>query len=339
MSSKSIIKTRRLWKFFDQASDRRVAQLGSNPTFEQLSSLQFVAGVREVDLSINESEVFVVMGLSGSGKSTLIRCLTGLYPASFGSIVIDDIDLSQCSAQDLMLLRRRNMGMVFQNFALLPHLSALDNVAFPLRVQGVGRDERRNRAIEMLDLVGLRGMEARFPTELSGGQQQRVGIARSLATKPRLWFLDEPFSALDPLIRYDMQSELQRLQKLLKKTIVFITHDFDEAIRIADRIAIMRDGRVVQIGTAEELVLAPADDQVARFVERVPKQKILKAKSLCRPIDGGTDLADLTVDENESISDVLPAVMSQDKAVRVTRNSGETIGSLWRDDVVRTFSK
>ena len=193
------------------------------------------------------------MGLSGSGKSTLVRCLARLIEPTAGEVMFAGRDLLGASPHELIELRRHKMGMVFQHFALLPHLTVLDNVAFPLEIQGVARKEREARAREMTTLVGLKGREHNLPHELSGGQQQRVGIARSLAIDPDIWFLDEPFSALDPLIRREMQNEFLRLQSVLQKTIVFITHDFDEAIRLADRIAIMQDGRIVQIGTPEEL--------------------------------------------------------------------------------------
>ena len=205
--------------------------------------------------SVSRGEIFVIMGLSGSGKSTLVRCLARLIEPTAGEVMFAGRNLLKASPKELIELRRHKMGMVFQHFALLPHLTVLDNVAFPLEIQGVARKDREARAREMTALVGLKGREHNLPQELSGGQQQRVGIARSLATDPDIWFLDEPFSALDPLIRREMQNEFLRLQSVLQKTIVFITHDFDEAIRLADRIAIMQEGRIVQIGTPEELVL------------------------------------------------------------------------------------
>jgi glycine betaine/proline transport system ATP-binding protein len=228
------------------------------------------------------------MGLSGSGKSTLVRCLSRLIEPTAGEILFEGRDLLAMSRRELIDLRRHKMGMVFQHFALLPHLSVLGNVAFPLAIQGIAREQCHARAREMIALVGLEGREDHFPRQLSGGQQQRVGIARSLAVGPELWFLDEPFSALDPLIRREMQNEFLRLQQLLKKTIVFITHDFDEAVRLADRIAIMQDGRIIQIGTAEDLLLHPATDYVAAFTAEAPRAKILTAKAVMQPIDGGS---------------------------------------------------
>lgn len=252
--------------------------------------------MREASLTVHEGEIFIIMGLSGSGKSTLLRCLARLIEPTAGTVEFDGMDLLKASEAEMIELRRHKMGMVFQNFALLPHLSVIENVAFPLAVQGVAKAERLKRAQDMVDLVGLRGREGFYPRELSGGQQQRVGIARSLATKPELWFLDEPFSALDPLIRREMQDELVRLQKVLHKTIVFITHDFDEAIRLADRVAIMKDGAIIQTGTPEELVTRPATDYVAEFTRDVQRAKVVSAHGLMRPPQPGSayagDLAD-----------------------------------------------
>ena len=229
------------------------------------------------------------MGLSGSGKSTIVRCLSRLVEPTSGHILLDGEDLLQASERQLIDLRRRAMGMVFQNFGLLPHLTVLDNVAFPLRIQGKTLSERHVRAREMIELVGLQGREASYPHQLSGGQQQRVGIARSLAVGPELWFLDEPFSALDPLIRRQMQDEFLRLQKMLNKTIVFITHDIIEAFRLADRIAIMREGEVIQIGRPVDIVLNPADDYVAEFTEDVPLLRVLTVRELME--EGAAPLA------------------------------------------------
>jgi len=232
--------------------------------------------------------------------------------------------------RELIELRRHRMGMVFQHFALLPHLSVLGNVAFPLAIQGVPLPEREARAREMIILVGLEGREANLPRELSGGQQQRVGIARSLAVGPELWFLDEPFSALDPLIRREMQNEFLRLQSKLQKTIVFITHDFDEAIRLADRIAIMRDGRIIQTGTAEELVLAPADDYVADFTRDAPRARILSARAIMRP--GGGEVAG-EIDAACKVADFAAEVEAADLPFAVTEG-GRRIGTLNRASVL-----
>ena len=223
------------------------------------------------------------MGLSGSGKSTVVRCLSRLVEATHGEILLDGEDLLKKSDTDLIEIRRHKMGMVFQHFGLMPHLSVFDNIAFPLSLQGVPKEERIEKVRRVIELVGLEGREISFPRQLSGGQQQRVGIARSLAVEPELWFLDEPFSALDPLIRRQMQDEFLRIQKTLQKSIVFITHDFLEALRIADRMMIMRDGMVVQVGTPAELIVNPADDYVAEFTKDVPMVRVLRALDVLDP--------------------------------------------------------
>src|SRR4029453_825538 len=238
-------------------------------------------------IDVHEGEIFIVMGLSGSGKSTMLRCLSRLIEPTYGEVNFDGRDLLNRGGGELIEIRRHKMGMVFQHFALLPHLTVLENVGFPLSVQGVARDQLVKRARAMVDLVGLKGREHHYPRELSGGQQQRVGIARSLAVEPEIWFLDEPFSALDPLIRREMQSELMRLQGVLKKTIVFVTHDFDEAIRLAARVAIMKDGEVIQVGTPEELVIHPATEYVAEFTRDVNRAKVMSARSLMSAVGNG----------------------------------------------------
>ncbi len=280
---------RRVWKLFGAGAARFLAR-HPEPGAEDLRAAGLVPAVVAADLEIRTGEIFVIMGLSGSGKSTLVRCLSRLVEPTAGQILFEGRDLLHMRLKELIELRRHKMGMVFQHFALLPHLSVLGNVAFPLEIQGVERERREARAREMIELVGLAGREAHYPGQLSGGQQQRVGIARSLASGPELWFLDEPFSALDPLIRREMQNEFLRLQKLLSKTIVFITHDFDEAVRLADRIAIMEGGRIVQVGTAEELIQAPASDYVAAFTAEAPRAKILSARAVMREARDGEAL-------------------------------------------------
>ena len=256
----TLIRCQNVWKIYGHGATGGRGMSGDRLTDEFLRSRNLLAALRDVTLDIARGEVFVIMGLSGSGKSTLVRCMTGLVETSLGDLLIDGDNLRDIAPERLIDIRRHKISMVFQDFALLPHLTVMGNIAFPLKVQGIDRARREARAAELIGLVGLGGRESHYPHELSGGQQQRVGIARSLITDPGIWFLDEPFSALDPLIRHEMQDELLRLQASLHKTVVFITHDFEEAIRIADRIAIMHDGRVVQVDTPERLVLGPADD-------------------------------------------------------------------------------
>jgi glycine betaine/proline transport system ATP-binding protein len=246
--------------------------------------------VRDVSFDVRKGEVFVVMGLSGSGKSTLVRCLTRLIEPTSGEVTIDGEDVLSMDAGRLRELRRHRAAMVFQHFGLLPHRTVLDNVAYGLEIQGVSREERRARAAEVVVKVGLEGLEQRRPGELSGGQQQRVGLARALAVDPEVLLFDEPFSALDPMIRRDMQEEVVRLHREEGRTMVFITHDLTEALRLGDRIALMRDGRIVQLGTPEEIVGSPADAYVREFVRDVPREQVMSVRTAMRPGDcGGPD--------------------------------------------------
>lgn len=321
------ISCRHVWKLFGANADRRfdAAEL-QDLTAAALGGRGLMAAVRDVSLDVREGEIFVLMGLSGSGKSTLLRCLSRLIEPSAGAVMFEGRNLLDANPEELIDIRRHKMGMVFQHFALLPHLTALDNVAFPLSLQKVGKAEREKRAREVLELVGLKGKELSFPRQLSGGQQQRVGIARSLAANPELWFLDEPFSALDPLIRREMQTELQRLQSVLKKTIIFVTHDFDEAIRLADRIAIMKDGAVVQLGTPEDLVLNPATDYVAEFTGDVDRAKVVSAGRLMRPLSG-TPLAG-EVNAKDKITAIAPRVIGAGQAFAVVDGTGRALGEV-----------
>lgn len=237
-------------------------------------------GLLDVSLSIEKGEVFVIMGLSGSGKSTLVRCLNRLIEPTAGQVLLDGQDILALDERGLRALRQKRMAMVFQRFGLLPHRTVLENVAFGLEVQGVPKAEREERARQWLETVGLAGWERSYPSQLSGGMQQRVGIARALCNDPDILLMDEPFSALDPLIRREMQSELLELQTRLNKTIIFITHDLDEALRLGDRIAILKDGQVVQVGTAEEILTHPADEYVAEFTRDVNRSRVLTARSV-----------------------------------------------------------
>ncbi|MDX2484566.1 MAG: ATP-binding cassette domain-containing protein [Pseudodonghicola sp.] len=280
------IACRNLWKIYGPPLKRDLAPVpGADPEdFAQaLRATGRIPALMDASFEVHEGEIFVIMGLSGSGKSTLIRCLTRLIDAEFGEVRLDGEDLMAAKPRDLINIRRHKMGMVFQNFGLMPHLNVLDNVAYPLKLQGLTRSKREARARQMISLVGLEGREDALPHRLSGGQQQRVGIARSLAVEPDLWFLDEPFSALDPMIRRQMQDEFLDLQRRLHKTIVFITHDIAEACRLADRIAILRSGRIIQIGTPADLLLRPADDYVAKFTADISPSSILRVGDIAEP--------------------------------------------------------
>jgi len=323
---------RGVWKVFGRDADKFLAGRAAPPTGAEFAEAGLVGAVRDVTLDIADGESFIVMGLSGSGKSTLLRCLSRLVEPTAGQVLFEGRDLLKTSEAELIQIRRHKMGMVFQNFALLPHLTVLDNVAFPLAIQNVGKHDRIARAREVIELVGLKGREGAFPRELSGGQQQRVGIARSLAVGPALWFLDEPFSALDPLIRREMQAELQRLQAVLKKTVVFVTHDFDEAIRLADRIAIMKDGEVIQIGTPEQLVLNPATAYVAEFTRDVQRAKVMSVASLMRAPRGG-DYAG-SVAPGDRIAAIAARVIDSGRPVAVTDGSGALVGEIAPSQVV-----
>lgn len=283
-----VISCKNVWRLFGARPERYLASMPEGRTFDEIRSDGYIAAVRDVSLDIAAGEMLVIMGLSGSGKSTLVRCLSRLIDITGGEVTVEGQDIMALSEKELIDLRRSKMGMVFQSFGLLPHRTVLENVAFPLEMRGQDRHDRRDRALEVIKLVGLEGREEYFPRELSGGQQQRVGIARSLAIEPDIWFLDEPFSALDPLIRREMQDEFLRLQGMLGKTIVFITHDFDEALRLADRIAIMKDGAVEQCDTPDQIVLNPATEYVAKFTEDVEKSRVVHASVLARPLNGTT---------------------------------------------------
>ena len=274
-SSAPAIKVEGLWQVFGERASAalREAQAAHDGAAiaENLIGKGLIPAVRDANFEVRAGELFVIMGLSGSGKSTLIRCISRLVEPTAGAVHVDGEDILKASEKRLIDLRRRKLGMVFQHFGLFPHMSVADNVGFPLKMQGAGKKERRKRALEVIELVGLQGREDAYPRELSGGQRQRVGIARSLAVNPDIWFLDEPFSALDPLIRRQLQDEFLNIQATLKKSIVFITHDITEALKLADRIAIMKDGEIVQIGTPEEIVLRPVNDYVAEFSKDVAK--------------------------------------------------------------------
>ncbi len=293
-----------------------------------------VVGVNDASFEVHAGELLIIMGLSGSGKSTLLRCISRLTEATAGKILIEGEDILSMSSKQLIELRRNKMGMVFQSFALLPDRTVLENIAFPLQIKGNSTQESIKRAKDMVDLVGLDGRENYFPRQLSGGQQQRVGIARSLAVEPDIWFLDEPFSALDPLIRKEMQDEFLRLQSVLSKTILFVTHDFDEALRLADRIAIMKDGVIEQLDTPANIVLHPATDYVRKFTQEVPREKILKVESVMDPVDPAEDVNDLRISKDAIIGTVAQAVINAGKPVTVVDKNETVVGALHASKVI-----
>lgn len=335
------LSCRNVWKIYGHHPGLGSLLEGAEPesVYNLLRSQELVGAVINADLDIYDGEIFVIMGLSGSGKSTLVRCMSRLIEPTFGEILYKGNNLLKASKRELVKLRRHEMGMVFQAFALFPHLTVQRNVTFPLEIQRIDRETREKRAREVIELVGLQGREAYFPRELSGGQQQRVGLARSLIADPEVWFLDEPFSALDPLIRYDMQSEFLRLQEHLHKTIVFITHDFDEAVRVADRIAIMKDGHIIQIGTAENLILNPASDYVSKFTRNVNKARVITVRSIMDPMDGaGAPNRLPKVSADAKITDIADvALAAEDRSVVVDENE-TPIGWLTRSAVMKVFT-
>lgn len=329
------IRCRSIWKLYGDAARPLVHKHGDSIADlddQVLSNSGVIAAVRDVSIDVRKGEIFVIMGLSGSGKSTVLRCMTGLIEPTLGDLSIDGVDLRKATRDQLVHLRRHKMGMVFQDFALLPHLTVLDNVAFPLKTQGVAKRQRRDVASKMVELVGLGGREGFYPSELSGGQQQRVGIARSLTTEPDIWFLDEPFSALDPLIRMEMQDEFIRLQNLLHKSIVFVTHDFDEAIRLADRIAIMQDGKVIQVASPEMLVTYPATDYVRKFTRQVPRAKVATVGTVMN----GSVLGDTarTVRSSSLVCDIAEEVLNASGPTTVADDNGRIVGTISRDDIM-----
>ena len=326
-----------VYKIFGANANKLLADSNGSVDAKQFQDAGCIVGVNNASFDVEKGEMLVVMGLSGSGKSTLLRCISRLTDATAGKILVDGEDICLMNNKQLVELRREKMGMVFQNFALLPHKTVIENIAFPLQVKGVGTENSMYKALEMVELVGLKGRENYFPRELSGGQQQRVGIARSLAVEPDIWFLDEPFSALDPLIRKEMQDEFLRLQGVLNKTIMFVTHDFDEALRLADRIAIMKDGIIEQLDTPGNIVLNPATDYVKKFTEDVPREKVLKIESIMDPKD--TNASDnLKVSKDDIIESVAEKILNSKEIIKVIdpKDSSE-VGSINPSKVIKVL--
>jgi glycine betaine/proline transport system ATP-binding protein len=335
------LSCRNVWKVYGDTPDQFFsARAGDVADVEglrdRLIETKHIVAASNVSFDVHSGEIFIIMGLSGSGKSTMVRCLSRLVEPTAGEVILDGQDVLKMSEAELIDFRRHRMGMVFQNFGLLPHLTVLENICFPLKVQGIDLQKREARAREVIELVGLEGRENSFPRQLSGGQQQRVGIARSLAVEPDLWFLDEPFSALDPLIRRQMQDEFLRLQKMLHKTIVFITHDFLEALRLADRIAIMKDGQVVQIGTPAELVMHPATDYVAEFTKDVPRVRIITAGEIADP-NLDTKGLEQQVDASETLEQIMPMFDASPNGLVVSRD-GQQLGVVTSQLVVSALA-
>jgi len=334
--STPVIKCESVYKVFGVNAKKMLEGVSGNVDAKSFQEAGCIVGVNNASFEVSKGEMLVVMGLSGSGKSTLLRCISRLTDATAGKIYIEGQDLLALKNKELIELRRNKMGMVFQSFALLPHKTVLENIAFPLQIKGMKTEESISRAVEMVKLVGLEGRENYFPRELSGGQQQRVGIARSLAVEPDIWFLDEPFSALDPLIRKEMQDEFLRLQGTLKKTIMFVTHDFDEALRLADRIAIMKDGIIEQLDTPANIVLSPATEYVRKFTQEVPREKVLKIESVMDPMSDSKNLSDLKVSKDAIIETVAEKILGQEKPVSVIDSNNKVVGVVKPSKVIHT---
>tara|TARA_B100001939_G_scaffold110785_1_gene95693 strand:- start:283 stop:1311 length:1029 start_codon:yes stop_codon:yes gene_type:complete len=335
MNKEKKISCKNIWKLYGETPEKFLKNTNNSPTTEEIKQNNYIPAVRDASIDVNTGEILVIMGLSGSGKSTLLRCMSKLIEPTHGQVFFEGNDLLKASEKELIDIRRHKMGMVFQHFALLPHRTVLQNVAFPLEVQGQDIQKREERAKEVIKLVGLEGREKYYPRELSGGQQQRVGLARSLAVEPDVWFLDEPFSALDPLIRKEMQNEFLRLQNMLKKTIVFITHDFDEAIRLADRIAIMYEGLIVQVGTPEELITKPATDYVAEFTKDIPRSKLLNAGSIMNEKDKVPH--ENTVNYSDKIEKIASKVLKAESIFSVVDADKEVVGSLSKKELIKAL--
>lgn len=338
VDNEAAISVRGLWKVFGEDANSIIGSPEAHLSRpELLEKTGCVAAVRDVSFDVAKGEVFVVMGLSGSGKSTLVRCLTRLVEPTAGEVFFEGEDILTASKSRLRELRRTKFSMVFQHFGLLPHRRVIDNIAYPLEINGVGKDARYQRAREVIELVGLDGYANHFPEQLSGGMQQRVGLARALAVNPEVMFLDEPFSALDPLIRRDMQNEVKRLHKDLNKTMVFITHDLAEAMKLGDRIVIMRDGDIVQMGTPIDLVMKPVDDYVADFTKDIPKSHVLTMGALARPARADETVSADPVDADLIVRKAIPRIVNSTNPVGVVKG-GATVGVVGKDDILHLIA-
>ncbi len=337
------IQIQNVWKIFGNTSQEALDAIQNKKITKQeaLEKYNSVIGVSDVSFDVKKGEIFCVMGLSGSGKSTLVRHINRLLEPTSGKILINNQDVMQFDKENLQELRNKKIGMVFQNFALMPHRSVLDNIAMPLEIRGVSKNDRLDAANNILNIVELQGWGNKYAHELSGGMQQRVGLARALAADPEFLLMDEPFSALDPLIRRQLQSEFIKLSKQMKKTTVFITHDLDEAVRVGHRIAIMRDGEVVQIGTPEEIVVNPSDEYVADFVKGISRLKVVQAKTIMQSIIeykktfGDNVSNNERVNENDILSKLIETSVSEDKPIIVTNNDNLEVGIITQSDLLK----
>ena len=341
-NSGSSIEIQNVSKIFGNTSQEALEAIKNKRVTKQeaLEKYNSVIGVSDVSFDIRPGEIFCVMGLSGSGKSTLVRHINRLLEPTMGKILIDGQDVMALEKQDLQEFRNKKIGMVFQNFALMPHRSVIDNIAMPLEIRGINKNKRYGKANEILNIVELQGWGNKYALELSGGMQQRVGLARALAADPEILLMDEPFSALDPLIRRQLQKEFIKLSKQLKKTTVFITHDLDEAVKVGHRIAIMRDGMVIQVGTPEEIVMNPEDDYVADFVKGISRLEVVKAKSIMRPVDefiqknGAIPKDAIKMNENDDLSSLIEHSVAEDKPIVICDKKGSKLGVISQKELL-----
>jgi len=341
-NSGSFIEIQNISKIFGNTSTEALEAITKKNISKQdaLEKYNSVIGVSDVSFDINPGEIFCVMGLSGSGKSTLVRHINRLLEPTLGKILIDGQDVMALNKDELQEFRNKKIGMVFQNFALMPHRSVIDNIAMPLEIRGVNKNNRYGKANEILNIVELTGWGNKYAHELSGGMQQRVGLARALAADPEILLMDEPFSALDPLIRRQLQIEFIKLSKKLKKTTVFITHDLDEAVKVGHRIAIMRDGKVIQVGTPEEIVMKPEDDYVADFVKGISRLEVVKANSIMTPLDeysknnGDIPQDAIRMNEGDILSSLIENSVSSDIPIVITNRSGQDVGVISHKDLL-----
>ena len=341
----SKIEIKNIYKIFGPQPDQVLSMVQNGADKEQvLEETGHTVGLDNVSLSIEEGEIFVCMGLSGSGKSTLIRHINRLIDPTAGQVLVNDIDVLSLDEKEILEFRKKTMSMVFQRFGLFPHKTIIENVAYGLEIQEVPEDKRKEIAQDQIDAVGLQGFENQYPAQLSGGMQQRVGLARALATDPQILLMDEAFSALDPLIRSDMQNQLVDLQSQLKKTIVFITHDLDESLKLGDHIGILNGGRLVQVGRPEDIILKPADDYVKAFVKDVNRSKVLRAKTVMTKIDkfdttGINPSSTYKYDENTFIEDLVPKVLKDRSTIEVIDKTGNTTGYISSDELSVALTK